>query len=178
MSGPAVHLCLGCKALPEEQRPKKPRPRWSKLKPTDPWRCASHGREWRDRARRLSWESRIRREFGIEPELYWAIYDAQGGRCAIPRCLANGTVKMLAVEHDHEKAKRECGHDPKRGCKNCIRGLCCGPHNYELLGKYKNSLQDGLDYLAHPPAREVIDHYVRYGTVPVSVDSVRSALPA
>jgi hypothetical protein len=169
-----VHICIDCKKNP----PATVRKVWSKLKPSDPRRCGEHGRAWRDHNREVSWASRIRREWNIEPELYWAIYDAQGGRCAMPRCTATGKTKMLAVEHDHDVARRECDHDPKRGCKRCIRGLMCGPHNYELIGKFKNSLQDALDYLAHPPAREVLDHYVRYGTLPVPVDAVRSALPA
>lgn len=150
-----VHSCIECKKDP----PATVRKPWNRLKPGDPIRCGEHGRAWRDRRRRLSWESRIRRVFEIEPKLYWAIYEAQGGKCAIRSCTAIGKTKMLAVEHDHEKARRECDHDPKRGCAHCIRGLMCGPHNYELLGKFRNSLQDGLDYLADPPARKVIEQY-------------------
>lgn len=166
---PAAHVCIDCKKDP----PATVRKLWSRLKPGDAPRCGEHGRAFRDHTRQRKWNSAIRREFGIEPELYWAIYEAQGGRCAMPRCTAIGKVKMLAVEHDHEKAKRECGHDPSRGCRNCIRGLMCGPHNYDLLGKFRNSLQDALDYLADPPARKVIEEYVRNGAVSLPVETLR-----
>lgn len=123
-------------------------------------RCATHRREFRERRRRDRWTARIRREFGIEPEDYWALYEEQGGTCAIARCPANGRTKMLAVDHDHVKALAECGHPSDKACRNCIRGLVCGPHNYELLGKFKNSLQDALDYLADPPAHGVFGPYI------------------
>lgn len=149
-----THVCIDCVKDP---------PRTIRPIATDPGqaaRCASHKRAFRDHRRRVSWAARIRREFGIEPEDYWALYDEQGGTCAMARCPANGKTKMLAVDHDHAKAAAECSHDPARACRNCIRGLMCGPHNYELIGKFKNSLQDALDYLADPPAHDVFGSYL------------------
>lgn len=151
-----VHACIDCKKDP----PATVRKPWSGLREGDPIRCGEHGRAWRDHKRRVAWASGIRRQFGIEPEDYWELYEAQGGTCAMPRCTAIGKVKMLAVEHDRDKARDECAHDPDKACRNCIRGLMCGPHNYELIGKYKNSLQDALDYLADPPASRVFGSFV------------------
>lgn len=147
-----VHACIECKVDP----PATVRKPWSGLRPGDPIRCGEHGRAWRDRNRQRDAASRIRR-MGIEPELYWAVYEAQGGKCAIPNCAATGKTKLLAIDHDHELAARECDHDPKKQvCPRCFRGLLCGPHNYELIGKFRNSLQHGLDYLASPPAPLVV----------------------
>lgn len=161
-----VHLCIECRKLPPEQRPPTVRKPWNRLRPGDPIRCGEHGRAWRDRNRRRDAESRIRR-MGIEPELYWAVYEAQGGRCALPRCTATGKTKLLAIEHNHRIAREECDHPEDRVCVRCLRGLMCGPHNYVLLGKFGNSLQDALDYLADPPARKVIEDYVRRNAVPL-----------
>lgn len=147
----AAHLCIDCKKDP----PRTVRPVDQSIKP---WRCHSHKREFKLHRRRVVQNATIRRVYGIEPAEYWAVYDAQGQKCAIRTCSAVGKVKLLAVDHDHELAALVCDHDPKtRGCRKCIRGLLCGPHNYELIGKYRNSLQDALNYLASPPARPVLE---------------------
>lgn len=149
---PKVHLCIECRRDP----PPTVRKLWSGLREGDPPRCGEHGRAWDTRRKRQAWASRIRR-FGIEPELYWAVYEAQGGRCAIRGCAATGKTKMLAIDHDHDYAKAHCDHDPKKqACPACFRGLACGPHNLYLLGYFRNSLQAGLDYLADPPARAIL----------------------
>lgn len=65
--------------------------------------------------------------YGITPEQYQAMLDAQGGVCAIcgkPETTAqNGVVKELGVDHDH----RCCPH--QGSCGRCIRGLLCARCN-------------------------------------------------
>src|ERR1700748_3253680 len=63
---------------------------------------------------------------GFTGEDYWRLFEAQGGRCAIKNCRANGRTKVLAVDHDH---KCPLGHDPKDWCRYCVRGLVCSRHN-------------------------------------------------
>jgi hypothetical protein len=146
-----THSCIDCRKDP----PKTVRP--IATPPGKPARCFTHRVAESRRLRLVRSAARIRREFGIEPEVYWAIYDAQGGTCAIRGCAAIGKVRLLSVDHDHRKARDECGHDPKKGCPNCIRGLLCSGCNSLLIGRFASRLQAGLDYLASPPARQVLD---------------------
>jgi hypothetical protein len=37
-----------------------------------------------------------------------------------------------------------------------VRGLLCGPHNYELVGRYAGDLHDAIAYLQDPPARRLV----------------------
>ena len=88
-------------------------------------------------------------------EDYWTLYHEQGGRCAIFECRATGKSKHLAVEHDHHC---EMGHDPKRWCRSCVRGLVCSMHN-EWIGRSGDNPKvfDSLaDYLREPPARKAL----------------------
>lgn len=95
------------------------------------------------------------RTYGITSEQYQTLYEAQGGVCGICR-VARGTVKRLAVDHDHQKARDECDHDPKFGCPNCVRGLLCGPCN-QMIGRLPaGALQRAIDYHENPPARQVL----------------------
>lgn len=80
--------------------------------------------------------------YGLAPGDYARLLEAQGGTCAIPRCPATGKRKRLAVDHDHETGE--------------VRGLLCGPHNYDLLGRFAGDLEAALAYLAEPPARRVL----------------------
>lgn len=153
------HLCVDCLALPEEPadlsrgeevlygpefRPKTPRPAPHGGPRTR--RCATHMRAHRRAVREQRAETRRVKVYGLEPGEYEELLAWQGGTCAIPGCRARGVVKRLAIDHDHS-----CCPGPV-SCGKCVRGLVCGPHNYELLGKYANDLQAGLDYLADPPA--------------------------
>jgi Recombination endonuclease VII len=84
---------------------------------------------------------------------YWHLYEMQGGTCAIYSCRAKGKSKHLIVEHDHAC---EMGHDPKRWCRACVRGLTCSMHN-EWIGRTGDDPEvfDSLaGYLRNPPARE------------------------
>jgi hypothetical protein len=156
------HVCVDCKALPTyeefrarvferghgvgptELRPKTPRP--APHGGPRSRRCTTHWRALRKVQRAARAEKRVIKVFGLTPGEYAELLAYQGGTCAIPNCRANGTRKRLAVDHDHA-----CCPGPE-SCGRCVRGLVCGPHNYELLGKYAGDLQAGLDYLASPPA--------------------------
>lgn len=112
-------------------------------------------RSCRDETKRQAHDRRVE-AFGITGEQYWKLYEAQGGRCAIYGCKANGRTKFLSVEHDHKCTR---GHDPhKKCCIYCVRGLTCSMHN-GWLGK---AADDPLvfislyNYLTDPPARKVL----------------------
>lgn len=93
--------------------------------------------------------ARIEDTYGITAELYAALYEFQGGRCALCRW-ATGKTRRLSVDHDH---KCQVGHDPKMGCPECVRGLLCRPCN-NLLGVIRDSveyLRRAIDYLLDPP---------------------------
>lgn len=86
---------------------------------------------------------------------YWQLFEMQGGHCAIGLCRAQGKSKHLAVEHDHSC---EMGHDPRRWCRVCVRGLTCSQHN-EWIGRSGDNpdVFDSISsYLREPPAREVL----------------------
>src|SRR5882724_752889 len=148
-----AHICIDCKKM----KPPPPTVRKIWTKEGVPARCGQHGRAVRTARRAASSDRRVQRFAGITPDEYWEIYRMQGGTCALPRCQATGKTKRLAIDHDHRKAAAECDHDPKtQACRNCIRGLLCGPHNHELIGKYEVDLQDALDYLESPPAPAIL----------------------
>lgn len=87
--------------------------------------------------------------YGITSEEYWATFSYQAGKCAIC-CKATGRTKRLAVDHDH---KCRAGHDPKKGCRECVRGLLCGPCNRFLgrLGDSPEAFERAARYLRDPP---------------------------
>jgi hypothetical protein len=93
---------------------------------------------------------------GISGAVYWAIYKAQGGRCAMCE-RAQGKRKRLAVDHDHRCRE---GHDPKYACRKCVRGLLCTNCNRNVLGRAAHDdiafFERGLEYLTNPPARAVL----------------------
>lgn len=85
----------------------------------------------------------IEATYGITADEYQSLYEFQGGRCAICR-IASGKARRLAVDHDHSLEGRES-----------VRGLLCGPCNFDLLGRHdKDSLERAIDYLDNPPARK------------------------
>lgn len=116
-------------------------------------RCEEH---WRAEKRKRGLDThakRIELEFGITSAEYWAIYQAQGGRCA--GCQrATGARKRLAVDHEHNKPG--CTHHPKVGCRKCIRALVCGPCN-QMLGRYDVAALERLaNILKNAPAQEIL----------------------
>lgn len=157
MSAPvAVHLCIDCLKLPEKPagvvlplganwvrhgfRPKKP----GKIVTAagKPKRCTHHTQSFKKARRATNAAWRNSTTFGITEEQYWAIHAAQGGKCAFPPCRATGATKRLAIHHNHAFAAANCIHDPvTEACPNCIDALLCGPHNYDLLGKWLGDLE-------------------------------------
>jgi hypothetical protein len=144
--------CYDCKAA--NDRPAVPRPIDPRSGPRKP-RCATHYRAAKKMAKTKRQAYLLDQRHGITEEEYWKLYEAQGRKCALPRCRATGKVKRLAVDHDHDMAERVCGHDRDKSCKQCRRGLLCGPHNQELMGKYAGDLEDAIAYRDSPPARRL-----------------------
>lgn len=99
-----------------------------------------------ERARRRSeaaHAARILRVYGISKEEYDAIYEHQGGLCAICR-RATGATRRLSVDHDHESG--------------LVRGLLCRVCN-NLLGHVRDdprALRRAISYLRTPPAKVVL----------------------
>lgn len=116
-------------------------------------RCLEH---WRQRKRVVSANAhalRIEAAFEITAQEYRAIYESQGGRCYMCR-RATGKRKRLAVDHDHDC---DAGHDPKVGCRRCIRALLCGPCNKDVLGRLDEAaLRRAIKVLKDKPAQQVL----------------------
>ena len=111
--------------------------------------CTTCAREKRKAASKAAHGKRVEANFGITEEDYWALYEFQGGRCALCRW-AQGKRKRLAVDHDHSCT---AGHPPDKGCWLCTRGLLCVFCN-RLLGRVRDSIdffQRAIDYLRFPP---------------------------
>lgn len=127
----------------------------STLRPT-PYagpRCKTHhlARRRATSARRHG--KHVEATYGITAEDYARLYLAQGGRCYVCQ-KASGATKRLAVDHDHTLG---CGHDPKVGCRNCIRCLACGPCNQVVLGRYTTeALARAIMVLKTLPAQQIL----------------------
>lgn len=115
-------------------------------------RCEEHWRAERRRRSNAVHAKRVEDTYGITGDEYWAIYEAQGGRCYI--CgRAKGKSKRLCVDHDHKKG---CGHDPKMGCRKCVRALLCVFCN-DVIGKLDpEALQRAIHVLKYAPAQQVL----------------------
>jgi hypothetical protein len=137
-------------------------PRWRPAPKPGP-RCVTHDRERRAAQKLRAHDRRVEVGFGISSDLYWALYEFQGGRCAIFGCRATGKTKALAVDHDHSCCPG------RTSCGKCVRGLLCGPHN-EMFGRNgddPNVFMDMADYLRFPTFLRY--HWVQQGrTVPTS----------
>jgi recombination endonuclease VII len=117
-------------------------------------RCATCHRAVKKTRKRAAHETRTRRTYSITPEEYQALYEAQGGRCALCR-RATGASKALAVDHDHSCTE---GHPVKQGCRKCVRGLLCSTCN-RIIGHFRDdpdAFLRGNWYLTRPPARGVL----------------------
>lgn len=84
--------------------------------------------------------------YGLREGDYGALYEAQGGRCALCR-RATGASKRLAVDHDHALSGRAS-----------VRGLLDSTCN-TILGHARDDVEyfkRAIAYLESPPAREVL----------------------
>jgi hypothetical protein len=91
-----------------------------------------------DRAHVLS----VGRKFGVTPEQYEAMWQAQDGRCAI--CMNREGRRRFAVDHDHNT--------------NVVRALLCSRCN-DAIGRFEWDLHvanNAMTYLAN-----VVEDYER-----------------
>lgn len=119
-------------------------------------------RKGRERTRRY----RLKSQYGITPEEFAALYEAQGGLCAICRT-ARGVKKPLCVDHDHKIEDQRAS----------IRGLLCNPCN-RFLGHARDDpefLARADAYLQDPPARKVLGALDRDGPDTLRIQSSQSA---
>lgn len=119
-------------------------------------RCATDWRIELKRRSRAAHARRVASVYGLPVGMYEALYEAQGGRCAICRW-ATGKTKRLAVDHDH--AAMCCPPGPT-SCGRCVRGLLCGPCNQTIGRLGSEALSRAVEYLADPPARYILDRKV------------------
>jgi len=106
-------------------------------------RCATHQRERKARLRSANHATWILATYGITADEYEAIFEAQGGKCAICR-RATGATRRLSVDHDHKTGE--------------VRSLCCNTCN-KFLGHIRDDPEAGQRvylYLLEPPGREVL----------------------
>lgn len=92
-----------------------------------------------------SHERMVMKTYGLKEGEYQALYEAQGGACAICR-RAKGLKKKLAVDHDH--------------ATGYVRGLLCGPCN-KILGHLRDDPELAMNvvrYLDGPPAQKHIGY--------------------
>lgn len=116
-----------------------------------PLLCATHRRARRFNRRTYNHDKHINETYNLTTDKYLAIYEAQGGRCAICR-RATGVKRKLSVDHDHA-----CCSGPI-SCGRCIRSLLCSSCN-KLLGHIRDDLETAeriVHYLMDPPGREII----------------------
>lgn len=108
-------------------------------------RCATCWRAKTVERKEAAHGQHVEKTYGITPEQYRMIYEAQGGRCAICR-RATGATRRLAVDHNHKTGE--------------IRGLLCKPCNRYGLGMFARDNPEIFDraaeYLRNPPAREIL----------------------
>jgi len=93
-----------------------------------------------DKVQSYNIKGRLKRDFGLEIEVYNALVEKQGNLCAVcnkpEEVRQNGHIKSLAVDHNHTTGK--------------IRGLLCNNCNRTLglLGDSQDILKKMIDYLA------------------------------
>ncbi|QGJ92071.1 endonuclease VII [Gordonia phage Keelan] len=105
-------------------------------------RCVSHWNAKEKARKEREWSRSILAKYGITGEQYYAILEAQGGKCFICQ-RAIGKRRKLAVDHDHDTME--------------VRGILCQPCNFIIIGRYdKEALLRALEYLEYPPARRVL----------------------
>lgn len=103
-------------------------------------RFIEKSKAWREenpgRKRFADWAGHLRRKYGITPEQYDAMLDAQGGKCAICGRLEQDSPRgRLVVDHMH--------------CSGKVRSLLCGQCNsgIGLLGENTDVLRRAIEYI-------------------------------
>lgn len=143
----AEHKCVRCIADP----PKSGNVR--KIvsgKTARTWLCYTHDLEKKREDKLKRRFATVARQYGLTPAQYVALLEYQNYLCAVCR-IANGKTKALAVDHDHKLAKQH-GHDVKKACIDCVRGLLCSTCNQIIIGRYsQQQLQNAIDYKHEPP---------------------------
>lgn len=164
--GPSQHVCVDCLALPDDERPPSPRP--APHGGPRSRRCHTHSLAERKRRKERDHEAMSIRVYGLEPGEYTALYEFQGGRCAICQ-IATGSSKALANDHDHNCC-------PGGGsCGKCLRGLLCSPCNL-LIGRYSPAaLTRALEYIRDPPMARF--RRVRTGDAGMVIHLDRATMP-
>lgn len=101
-----------------------------------PEKCLEYEKKWKNKNRTRTQEIRknirLKHDYGITLEKYKAMYDEQGGVCAICGLPSH---KALSVDHDHKTGK--------------VRGLLCDKCNW-LIGHANESihiLSSAIEYL-------------------------------
>src|SRR5262245_60076495 len=85
--------------------------------------------------------------YGISPDDYEALVEAQGGGCAI---CTRWPGESLQVDHDHKLGNTRAA----------VRGLLCSDCNEAMLPAAHDRpevLERGARYLQNPPARAVLE---------------------
>lgn len=127
--------CVDCESEGVTSRRKAPHP--------GP-RCVTHWRAKRSERKDVSWERRLITIYGITADEYYAILEAQGGKCYICQRATGLGRKRLSVDHCHKTGY--------------IRGILCSFDN-RLLGHARDLIdffQRCIDYLRNPPAYAII----------------------
>jgi hypothetical protein len=93
------------------------------------WNAANRERvSAKNRARRLSdpagaWASTLKKNHGMTPEQWSAMWDQQRGLCYLCEEPLSDNRSRTVIDHDHS----HCG--PARSCGYCRRGLACSNCN-------------------------------------------------
>lgn len=171
-----VHPCKRCRDLPPmptsglvapeaigtEYRPPVPRP----LKARG--YCATHLRDVQAEERQRGRDQRRAKTYGLTPQRFAELVDAQGGGCACglthskSRSTRGSQAKdaaVLAVDHDHDR-QAECvrlgRHGPETACERCVRGALGRRCNREIIGRFtSDQLRRLADYQDNPTAQRI-----------------------
>ena len=94
-----------------------------------------------EKRREISRKAGLKHHYGITPDQWQQMFDAQNGRCAICGTDAPGK-KAFNVDHCHESG--------------WVRGLVCAPCNSGQFSLDTYILYSAVEYMRQPPAFAVI----------------------
>lgn len=103
----------------------------------------------------------LKYRYGITLERWQAMYDKQGGRCAICQRKAK-----LNVDHNHGCPN---GCTGARSCGMCVRGLLCYDCNQILLGRITRETAKGSEHACGVLERAIM--YLKWGIPEIEVES-------